>query len=52
MRIDSSSRLDERCIAFTVARGPWRAMHRDVSRVRMNLDEPVTEGQTMPPAYS
>jgi hypothetical protein len=28
------------------------AMHRDVSRVRLNLEEPLTEGQTMPPAYS
>jgi hypothetical protein len=27
-------------------------MHRDVSRVRLNLEEPLTEGQTMPPAYS
>jgi hypothetical protein len=27
-------------------------MHRDVSRVRLNLEESLTEGQTMPPAYS
>jgi hypothetical protein len=28
------------------------ATHRDVSRVRLNLEAPLTEGQTMPPAYS